>query len=567
MEWGMVGGVAPTSMPSLHITTSVDGNEQQPPSGGAESADWATGISIPELNRCGSSLSNYSGRSTPYGSLRRQRPGSSLSALHHSNSSASQQLHELRHAVLQGRLEAVTKLLDAGVCVDQTLRQGWTALMFASSAAQVAVVRLLLQREADPNAHKELFTPLMAACASSVRDPNNNNNTNSTASSITSDFTDSSKVQADDQLVDSSESRLLSVVELLVSHGATVNSTERHRLTPLMFASKGGRPTLVRSLLKAGALPNMQDNKGWSALCWACHGAHGVCTRELLTAAADASLTTTHGQTAAEIARSQHHYKLAEVVEAAALGTPIGPSSLPASSCTLVLPSPPPSRCTDLDMVLAGLELTHLSAIFARHKIDLAGFLRLTAGELAAMGISEVGVQRRLLTAIAEMHRKAWQPTSLAPLSAEPFISLVDATSMLGNVNKHVTFLEATLAFLRQQLESSPASKHLHHNTTNTSITTLISTADQAAASITRLHDTTRYLTSHLRELSQCSTHLPSDLVGSRGPDPPRVWRRAVAAAAAAASLLFAALWGLRPRFLGALFALQPHGDTVLLDY
>ena len=51
----------------------------------------------------------------------------------------------------------------------------------------------------------------------------------------------------------------------------------------------------------------------WSALCWSCHGGHGSCVRELLSADADASLATHHGQTAADIARSQQYFQVSAI--------------------------------------------------------------------------------------------------------------------------------------------------------------------------------------------------------------------------------------------------------------
>ncbi|KAF2344884.1 Ankyrin repeat-containing domain, partial [Trinorchestia longiramus] len=66
----------------------------------------------------------------------------------------SQQHHDLRHAALHGRIDVITRLLKAGVSVDQTLRQGWTALMYACSSAQPEAVKVLLVSGADPNFHK-----------------------------------------------------------------------------------------------------------------------------------------------------------------------------------------------------------------------------------------------------------------------------------------------------------------------------------------------------------------------------------------------------------------------------
>lgn len=74
----------------------------------------------------------------------------------------------------------------------------------------------------------ELFTPLMAACASSRE----------------------------------SEDDMLECVDLLLSYGAKVDVAERHRMTPLMFASKEGRVSIVQRLINAKVDVNKQDNRG-----------------------------------------------------------------------------------------------------------------------------------------------------------------------------------------------------------------------------------------------------------------------------------------------------------------
>lgn len=58
------------------------------------------------------------------------------------------------------------------------------------------------------------------------------------------------------------EENLLQCVKSLLVYGAKVDAAERHRMTPLMFASKEGRISIVQELLDAKANVNKQDNKG-----------------------------------------------------------------------------------------------------------------------------------------------------------------------------------------------------------------------------------------------------------------------------------------------------------------
>ena len=86
------------------------------------------------------------------------------------------------------------------------------------------------------------------------------------------------------------------------------------------------------------------------------------------------------------------------------------------------------------------------------------------------------------------------------------YFSLIDAMSMVGNVNKHITFLEATLMYLREQLESQPANQQLHHNTSDSTVATLVTMTDDTAAAISRLHATTLYLSKHLHKVQNLNS-------------------------------------------------------------
>ena len=78
----------------------------------------------------------------------------------------------------------------------------------------------------------ELFTPLMAACASTREN----------------------------------EEQLVAVVDLLLNYDVDVNAVERHRISALMFAAKEGHERLVRRLAqhRTGCNLNLQDSQGWT---------------------------------------------------------------------------------------------------------------------------------------------------------------------------------------------------------------------------------------------------------------------------------------------------------------
>ncbi|OQR76296.1 ankyrin repeat, partial [Tropilaelaps mercedesae] len=136
---------------------------------------------------------------------------------------------DIRVAIMKGRMDIIKELYIAGVDVNSILSGGWTALMYSCSYGENEITKFLLDNGADALYHKDSFTALMAACASRRN----------------------------------CESNLLGCVQHLVAYGADVNSCERHQITPLMFASRENRPTIVAFLLNSGANINFKDSRHW----------------------------------------------------------------------------------------------------------------------------------------------------------------------------------------------------------------------------------------------------------------------------------------------------------------
>ncbi|KAK8740469.1 hypothetical protein OTU49_002928 [Cherax quadricarinatus] len=244
---------------------------------------------------------------------------------------------EFRMAAMHGNLPVVKSLVKQGIAIDQILKSGWTCLMYVCSCGKPKVAEFLLQQNADPNLHKELFTALMAACASSRE----------------------------------SEPDLLDCVKLLLSYGAKVDAAERHRMTALMFASKEGRATIVEALIDAKADINKQDNKGWTALCWAATRGHGKVVRILLQHSADPLKMNTHGQRAADIALTAGYPEIADILDRVAAGGANVPLMENDAEKLLVkhsLDNKTAHEFGELEMVLTGLYLSHLIPVFKQHQ-------------------------------------------------------------------------------------------------------------------------------------------------------------------------------------------------------
>ncbi|KAK4291536.1 hypothetical protein Pmani_035646 [Petrolisthes manimaculis] len=446
---------------------------------------------------------------------------------------------EFRMATMQGNLPVIKSLLKQGMAVDQILKSGWTALMYACSSGRPLVVRTLLEHEADPNIHKELFTPLMAACASSRE----------------------------------CEEDLLECVKSLLVHGAKVDAAERHRMTPLMFASKEGRTAIVQELLVAKASVNKQDNKGWTALCWAATRGHGKVIRLLLQHSADPDKMNTHGQRPSDVALAAGYPEVADILDRFSAGGCL--TSIVSMPDDKISASKFSSRASsenrkvpqvfgELEMVLSGLDLSYMIPLFQEHEVSFESFLRLSEKDLEAMGVTAVGVRKKLLRTIKDIHKKEWQTSSLPNPAAKDFqMTVPEAAAMIANINKHFRYIHATVGYLRDQIEADPRLLQLGQEVH--SVTTLATNCGDSLKHLQGLHEEIKFFKCHLDKVSGNAEYASADLIVDRA-DNGRAWQRRFLASLVSATAIATILWYSRPKIFSHIFNITRSNSVVMLD-
>ncbi|XP_030375768.1 ankyrin repeat and KH domain-containing protein mask isoform X4 [Scaptodrosophila lebanonensis] len=151
-----------------------------------------------------------------------------------------------------------------------------TPLMEAASAGHLDIVKLLLNHNADVNAHCATGnTPLMFACAGGHVD----------------------------------------VVKVLLKHGANVEEQNENGHTPLMEAASAGHVEVAKVLLEHGAGINTHSNEfKESALTLACYKGHLDMVRFLLQAGADQEHKTDEMHTALMEASMDGHVEVARLL-------------------------------------------------------------------------------------------------------------------------------------------------------------------------------------------------------------------------------------------------------------
>jgi ankyrin repeat protein len=207
-------------------------------------------------------------------------------------SSAGEQA--LAIAARSGHLSTCSLLLAAGAAIDAANAYLESALTAASRAGHLDVCKLLLESgaeidevalEAAATGSEDIFSSLMdrapeldegklsavllAAAGAGAR--------------TNCDRLLEAKAPASlDALLDAAAAGHIGVCELLISHGAPVNSAEGGALAPLHAATRSGSVSLCEFLLKAGAeVDGVGSRPGWTALYeaidWGAAGALDVC--------------------------------------------------------------------------------------------------------------------------------------------------------------------------------------------------------------------------------------------------------------------------------------------------
>jgi len=185
----------------------------------------------------------------------------------------------------RGDLDAVNAALKAGIDVNATVTESWTALHAAAERSRVEVLKRLIEAGANVNAKEYLdVTPLHWAA---IRGPREAVKALIDAGADVNAYC----VQHDTPLGSAAGAGNVEAAEELIRAGADVNGGGQS-MTPLALATRGGRVPMIKLLVKNGAKVNDPNNP---PLHWA---GKPQAAKALLDAGAKVDLRNRHGQTA-----------------------------------------------------------------------------------------------------------------------------------------------------------------------------------------------------------------------------------------------------------------------------
>lgn len=298
----------------------------------------------------------------------------------------------LKRAITAGNVDMVRELLDGGLDVETRLGFGWTPLMCAVHVANYELAELLLDHGASANFSRDHYTVLMAAC---------------TAASA-------------------SEEMISKCVALLLSRNADPNVCNKSSMTCLMLASRYGYSQVINLLVSHGAALNYQNDNGQTALIIAVQYGHETAVLKLLQLGADKFMKTKTGKMAADMAKVFNYPEIARILQTPELPTLNGLGlSKTDALCQFLNQNPDrPSACkesssklSDIELLLHGLNLDHLSGIMVEQNVTWSELLVMDKKDLEKIGVTHPVDQKQILSAMEQMQLDKVDLDTLTPLN------------------------------------------------------------------------------------------------------------------------------------------------------
>ncbi|KAF6719087.1 Ankyrin repeat, SAM and basic leucine zipper domain-containing protein 1 [Oryzias melastigma] len=261
--------------------------------------------------------------------------------------------------------------------VETKLEFGWTPLMFAVNMANYDLAKLLLDRGASANFTKEGCSVLMVSCTASA-----------------------------------DEEKIARCVELLLSRNTDPNVADRSQMTSLMCAAREGYTKVINLLVAHGAEVNAQDSSGYTALAVAVKYGREEAVLKLLQLGADKTIKTKNGTSPADLAKFFKHSQIAKILTSSSLNYNAGAFGSTEERLSRffktnseTLPSiESVTRLNDLELLLHGLNLSHLTEVMTNNDITWNCLLTMKKEDLEKIGITDPEDQGKVLDAVHQIH-------------------------------------------------------------------------------------------------------------------------------------------------------------------
>ena len=237
------------------------------------------------------------------------------------------------------------------------------------------------------------------------------------------------------------------------------NACQTQKITALMLACKHGHDEIVKKLLDIPSLNiNAQDSQRWTALMYAIDSDHGHIARRLLEAGARPDLAGMEGVLPVDLAMTKNNTNLQAIV---AEYSKVKGIDLNMNSATTIAEGDALIKYSEVDNILLAVNADEYLPAFKKHQVDLTEFLLLNESDLVEIGVAKVGLRKKMLDVIADMHKRQWEKSSVPKVQPRDkqngiYFSAPDGALLISTVGHHLKLLNANVEFLARHIREKP---------------------------------------------------------------------------------------------------------------
>ena len=118
-------------------------------------------------------------------------------------------------------------------------------------------------------------------------------------------------------------------------------------------------------------------------------------------------------------------------------------------------------KYSEVDNILLAVNADEYLPAFKKHQVDLTEFLLLNESDLVEIGVAKVGLRKKMLDVIADMHKRQWEKSSVPKVQPRDkqngiYFSAPDGALLISTVGHHLKLLNANVEFLARHIREKP---------------------------------------------------------------------------------------------------------------
>ncbi|XP_068627914.1 ankyrin repeat, SAM and basic leucine zipper domain-containing protein 1-like [Battus philenor] len=399
---------------------------------------------------------------------------------------------KLQDAILNGDVKLVEDIIsqDLNNALNVKLDSGWTPLIHACFQAQDNIVRMLLDKGADPNLHADSMTSAMAACSNSS----------------------------------ASDGVIYKIVSYLIEKDCRLNIGDRYGQTALMRAISNGRTAVVQLLLDRNVNIEMRDQQGWTALFWAVHHNKPDLVEILIKHGARLNEVDRSSRTPLELANLHDFQDIVDIINKHLNKDVVIDNDEKEKYINNTVTSwqdfypglnkgQRPNYISEIPHLLYGMNCEQLTPHFMNDEMNLRAFLLMEEDDMIKLGVDMPFERQRLRQGLRNFHMRGWKLNAVAGLYARKNenYSVIDCLTTLGTHLQQLYILEATLQYtlreydrIQNQIKYEPPDSPL--------LNKFKAAAKKLQNNINSIRNETKIMKSLLTKISK-SNPQPADLI------------------------------------------------------